>query len=111
MTQVSAQEVACPLCAARVTMNSHFKNGADRIRKCPACSVAFVYPRVSGSELLSQYSPKYFQERYDSLLQSEYINMDSWQKKIALCLGRVNRLRGAKTGLLLDVGVCKRRFM
>lgn len=111
MMQVSTQEVACPLCAASVAMNSHFKNGADRIRKCPACSVAFVFPRVSGSELLSQYSPNYFQERYDSLQQSEYLNMDSWQNKIALCLGRVNRLRGAKTGLLLDVGCGKGWFL
>jgi 2-polyprenyl-3-methyl-5-hydroxy-6-metoxy-1,4-benzoquinol methylase len=111
MRQVSSQEVACPICAARVPRNPYFKNGADRIRKCPACSVAFVYPRVSGSELLSQYSPKYFQERYDSLQQSEYLNMESWQKKIALCLGRVNRLRGAKTGLLLDVGCGKGWFL
>jgi 2-polyprenyl-3-methyl-5-hydroxy-6-metoxy-1,4-benzoquinol methylase len=111
MRQVSTQKVACPLCASRVPMNPYFKNGADRIRKCPACSVAFVYPRASGSELLSQYSPKYFQERYESLQQSEYLNMESWQKKIALCLGRVNRLRGAKTGLLLDVGCGKGWFL
>jgi 2-polyprenyl-3-methyl-5-hydroxy-6-metoxy-1,4-benzoquinol methylase len=111
MKQVSTQEVACPLCAARVPMISHFKNGADRIRKCPACSVAFVYPHVSGPELLSQYSPNYFRERYDSLQQSEYLNMKSWQNKIAMCLGQVDRLRGAKTGLLLDVGCGKGWFL
>jgi 2-polyprenyl-3-methyl-5-hydroxy-6-metoxy-1,4-benzoquinol methylase len=60
---------------------------------------------------LSQYSPDYFQERYDSLQQSEYVNMQSWQKKIAMCLWRVDRLRGAKTGLLLDIGCGKGWFL
>jgi 2-polyprenyl-3-methyl-5-hydroxy-6-metoxy-1,4-benzoquinol methylase len=111
MIQVSTQKVACPLCAAPVPMRSHFSNGADRIRKCPACSVGFVYPRISGSDLLSQYSPDYFRERYDNLQESEYVNMQSWRAKIATCLGRVNRLRGDKTGLLLDVGCGKGWFL
>jgi 2-polyprenyl-3-methyl-5-hydroxy-6-metoxy-1,4-benzoquinol methylase len=111
MKQVSNQEVACPICAARVPMSSHFKNGAGRIRKCSACSVGFVYPRLSGPKLLSQYSPSYFQEKYDSLQQSEYLNMQSWQNKIEMCLGWVDRLRGAKTGLLLDVGCGKGWFL
>ena len=92
-------------------MRSHFKNGADRIRKCPACSVGFVYPRVSGSELFSQYSPDYFQKRYDDLQESKYVNMQSWQAKIALCLARVNRLRGVQAGVLLDVGCGKGGFL
>ena len=111
MTLASTQEVVCPLCAAPVPMRSHFKNGADRIRRCPVCSVGFVYPRLSGSDLLSQYSPKYFQEKYDNTQESEYVNMHSWRAKIAMCLMRVNRLRGAQAGLLLDVGCGRGWFL
>jgi 2-polyprenyl-3-methyl-5-hydroxy-6-metoxy-1,4-benzoquinol methylase len=111
MTQLHTEQVSCPLCGADVPMNSHFRNGAERIRKCPGCSVAFVYPRASGLELLSQYSPSYFQEKYDTLRQSEYVNMQSWQTKIAMCLKRVDKLRDGKTGLLLDVGCGKGWFL
>jgi len=111
MMQLLTEEAACPLCGARVAMNSHFSNGADRIRRCPACSVAFVYPRASGLELLSQYSPRYFQEKYDTLRQSGYVNMQSWQNKISMCLRRVDKLRGGRTGLLLDVGCGKGWFL
>jgi 2-polyprenyl-3-methyl-5-hydroxy-6-metoxy-1,4-benzoquinol methylase len=112
MRQVSPQEVACPVCASGVPISSHFKNGADRIRKCPTCSVGFVYPRLSGPELLSQYSQDYFQEKgYDKLQESGYVNLQAWRAKMATCLGRVNRLRGAKTGLLLDVGCGKGWFL
>src|ERR1700722_2181916 len=111
MKQVRTLEVACPICGASVPMISHFKNGADRIRMCPACSVGFVYPRASGSELLSQYSQEYFEGRYDSLQQSGYINMKSWKNKVTTCLERVDRLRGAGAGLLLDVGCGKGWFL
>jgi 2-polyprenyl-3-methyl-5-hydroxy-6-metoxy-1,4-benzoquinol methylase len=111
MRPVKTQEVACPLCAAAVPVSSHFKNGADRIRRCPECSVGFVYPRLSGSELLSQYSPKYFEEKYDKTQESEYVNVHSWRAKIAMCLRRVNRLRRARAGLLLDVGCGRGWFL
>ena len=112
MKPLETQELACPLCAAPVPMRSHFKNGADRIRQCPECSVGFVYPRLTGSYLLSQYSPKYFQEKgYDSIEESEYVNMHSWRAKIAMCLRRVNKLRRAQAGLLLDVGCGRGWFL
>jgi 2-polyprenyl-3-methyl-5-hydroxy-6-metoxy-1,4-benzoquinol methylase len=111
MTEAGSREVPCPVCGAPVPMISHFKNGANRIRVCPACSLGFVYPRASGSELLAQYSQDYFADRYDSLQQSEYVNMESWENKIALCLERVGRLRGAGTGRLLDVGCGKGWFL
>ena len=37
--------------------------------------------------------------------------MQSWRAKITMCLARVNRLRGASTGLLLDVGCGKGWFL
>lgn len=106
------QEVACPLCSALVALRPHFGNGADRIRRCPACFVGFVYPRLAGPALLSQYSPDYFQEKgYDHLRESDYVNMHSWRAKITMCLKRVQRLRKADAGLLLDVGCGKGWFL
>jgi len=37
--------------------------------------------------------------------------MQSWQNKIAMCLARVEKLRGAKAGRLLDVGCGKGWFL
>jgi 2-polyprenyl-3-methyl-5-hydroxy-6-metoxy-1,4-benzoquinol methylase len=108
---VSAPEVMCPICGESVALASHFRNGADRIRKCRVCSAAFVYPRLDRPELLSQYSPSYFQTKYEALRQSGYVSMDSWHKKTDLCLTRVDKLRGGKTGLLLDFGCGKGWFL
>jgi 2-polyprenyl-3-methyl-5-hydroxy-6-metoxy-1,4-benzoquinol methylase len=61
---------------------------------------------------LSQYAPKYFKDKgYDNFEESQYVNMHSWRAKIDMCLGRVKRLRGAQTGLLLDVGCGRGWFL
>jgi len=104
-------QVGCPVCGSRVAMVSYFRNGADRVRKCRACSAAFVYPRLGGEQLLSQYSPSYFQEKYEALRQSGYVSEDSFQKKVGLCLERVGKLRAGPPGLLLDMGCGQGRFL
>jgi 2-polyprenyl-3-methyl-5-hydroxy-6-metoxy-1,4-benzoquinol methylase len=71
----------------------------------------FVFPRDSGDQLLSRYSPAYFHEKYDLNRQSEYLNMKSWNRKAALCLDRVEKLRGGQTGLLLDLGCGRGWFL
>lgn len=102
---------ACPLCGAQGPMEPYFAIGAPRIRHCRDCSLAFVYPRLSGLELESQYSPRYFEEKYDHLRQSEYVNMEAWPKKVSFLLGQVSKFRRGKKGLLLDLGCGKGWFL
>jgi 2-polyprenyl-3-methyl-5-hydroxy-6-metoxy-1,4-benzoquinol methylase len=104
---VSTSEAVCPICREHVVLEPQFRNGADRIRKCRACSAAFVHPRPNGPELLSQYSPHYFRAKYESLRESGYLSMDAWREKTDLCFARVSKLRGGKPGLMMDFGCGK----
>ena len=97
-------QTACPICGSPVAVLPYFRNGAERVRKCSGCSGGFVFPRHSATELLDQYTAKYFAEKYDNLRRSAYVNMFSWENKIAACLDQVDKLRRGRKGLLLDVG-------
>jgi len=95
---LKAKEVTCPLCGTQAAIASYFRNGTHRLRLCPKCSVVFVYPRASGSELLSQYSPAYFEQNYESTRRLEYVSHSAMDRKQSFFLQQAAKLSPARSG-------------
>jgi SAM-dependent methyltransferase len=92
-------------------MPSYFKQGEPRLRLCRACSVVFVHPRSTGSELLEQYSPEYFEKNYGSTHRVVYVNPSAEIRKQSFFLQQAAKLTGTRTGSILDVGCGTGRFL
>lgn len=107
----TTQEVTCPLCGTQAAIPFYFRSGTHRLRLCPSCFVAFVYPRIGSAELLSQYSPAYFEQNYEATRRLEYVNPLAMERKQGLFLQRAAKLSGRRTGSVLDVGCGTGRFL
>src|SRR6266704_5437418 len=111
MKMIAAKEVTCPLCGTQAPIPFYFRDGIHRLRLCPTCSVVFVYPRASGSELLSQYSPAYFAQNYESTRRLQYVSDTATDRKQGFFLQQAGRLFGKRTGSVLDIGCGTGRFL
>lgn len=106
-----ARELTCPLCGVNAEMPSYFKKGEERLKLCPSCSVVFVYPRSSGTELVKQYSRAYFEQNYESTLRLEYVNPLAADRKQSFFLEQAAKVTGKRAGSVLDIGCGTGRFL
>jgi 2-polyprenyl-3-methyl-5-hydroxy-6-metoxy-1,4-benzoquinol methylase len=104
-------QLTCPICGITGEMPSYFKHGEPRLRLCRTCSVVFVHPRNSGSELLKQYSSEYFEKNYESTHRFEYVNPSAEIRKQNFFLQGAAKLAGNPAGSVLDVGCGTGRFL
>ena len=95
--------VQCYSCLSE-NINIKYKKNGYNIYSCNSCSLEFVFPQPSESELEKIYTKSYF-DRGDKYSKSNEVNIKNDNKKLSII--KKSRLKGK----LLDIGCAKGDFL
>ena len=95
--------VQCYSCFSE-NINIKYKKNGYNIYSCNSCSLEFVFPQPSESELEKIYTKSYF-DRGDKYSKSNEVNIKNDNKKLSII--KKSRLKGK----LLDIGCAKGDFL